>query len=362
MQFKENIPLSQIENELNQLWKSRSQANTKASLFNLIIYTHEPRRTAYFQDIARLVMSQFPCRIIFIQGDQNAQNAYLHAKISIGDENLTTPACDLIFFEAAGSFLANIPNLILPYFLPDLPIYLLWGQDPTTENTILPSLQKFAKRLIFDSESCEDLQCFSQTMLKRLESSPIDIIDMNWARIKGWQEVLAHAFDSHERIQQLSSSQTITITYNNRPSDLFLHPDTQTIYLQAWLATQLNWQFKGLKKHEHTLVLSYQSPSLANSLLTLNLVGQRRDNLQAEEIFNFEATDPGNFLYTLNRTGESQVIVHCHTIDRCEIPLTLSLPNLCSGRSFIQEIFYQKPSQQYWQMLNLVSQIAWGVS
>ncbi|MBA3723176.1 MAG: glucose-6-phosphate dehydrogenase assembly protein OpcA [Parachlamydiaceae bacterium] len=328
-------------------------SNLKASLFNLVIFTHEPRRTAYFQDIAQMIAKQFPCRIIFIQADNSVKEPYLRVKLQNNKDKFGMN-CDFISIEVGGSYLDRVRFLILPYFITDLPIYLLWGQDPTIETAILPYLQNDSTRLVFDPECSENLQKFSQRLLKQHETSPVEITDMDWARLRGWREVLNKVFDCQERIDQLNSSKIIKIIYNNRPSDPFFHPQTQAFYFQAWLAAQLKWEFVEMKKENDNTTLYY---TLGKHQIKIILQGESRQHLPTEEILEFEASNQSNFLYCLTHKGENQVLVHCNTIDRCELPFTLFLPNISSGRTFMQEIFYKKTSEQYFHMLKMISTI-----
>lgn len=360
MEQKQNVQLANVEAELKQLkdLQSTNSAITKACLFNLIIYSHEPRRTAYFQNIVRLIISHFPCRVIFIQTELHSQTSYLRVNVSI-EVNPQNPGltCDQICLEASENELHRVPFIVLPLIVTDLPIYLLWGQDPSAENIVLPRLQSLANRLIFDSEGSQNLQHFAKDLLQRKKSSKIEIVDINWARIEGWREVLNQTFDSSERLQQLSSAKSMKITYNNRPSDLFLQTQTQAIYLQAWLATQMKWSFKHLDKDGLDILLAYQT---ATGLIEIRLQGQPRGNIPSEEILEIEVTDQSNFLYSITRKDQEQVIVYCNTMDRCELPFTLLLPNLWSGKIFIPEVFYQPTSEQYFNMLNIIAHISWS--
>ena len=192
-------------------------------------------------------------------------------------------------------------------------------------------------------------------MLARVKEADIEVIDMNWIRICNWREVLAQTFDTQERIGQLSSAKQITITYNNRPSDLSLHPVSQALYLQAWLATQLNWNYdKSEKESRDVTNLYYHTPE---NQIKIILRGETRQDIQTQEILRFEAEDPSAYFYSICRKDNNQVIVHCNTIDRCELPFNLTLTDLWSGKNFVQEIFYKKTGSQYIKMLQKISQI-----
>lgn len=346
---------SELEGDLKKLKTLLGQSN-KPCLFNLIIFGEDARQTSYFHDIIRMISGHFPFRTLFIQNDPSLKAPFLRIKLTCESENPSLP-CDQITFTATGEGLARIPFIILPHLVPDLPVYLLWGEDPTLNNPILPQLQNYATRLIFDSEGTENLQQFCQSMLKQKESFHLELNDLNWARIGGWREILSETFDNPEKIQHLSSAKSIKITFNNRASDLFLHPETQSIYLQAWLASRLKWEYVKKEKEGKNIRLHYNAKGNPIEIL---LQGESFGQLPAEEIMEIEVTDPSRFLYSLKRKGKNQVLAYCHTMDRCELPLTLMLSNIWTGKSFIREVFYQKISEQYFQMLHLISKIKWN--
>lgn len=353
-----NQTVSDNQAEITRLLKAQQNGERpKACLFNLIVYSHEARRTAYLKEVVRMIVSQFPCRIIFIQCNPDSKVNDLKVKIST--EKATEKSsivCDQIMIEASGLEINKVYFLLLPLFVPDLPAYLLWGQDPTSENTILPHLQRFATRLIIDSESTNDLQLFCRDIQNRMASSPLQIIDMNWARIGGWREVLAHIFDSQERFRQLTEVKTIEIFYNDRPSEVLLHPDIQSIYLQAWLASQLRWEYQKAEKENKSQVIYYRS---GDSTRKIKLSPKTDQKYQPEEIveLNFQGAD---YTCSLKRISTDQIQVHASNQSQCVLPFILIMPTLKSGRSFMQEIFYQKVSEHYAPVLNLMSLVKWS--
>jgi len=326
----------------------------KACLFNLIVYTHEPRRTEYFKKVVDLFKDQFPCRIFFIVADPDRSESNLDVEVlSTPLKSNTAFSCDHMIIKAAGQAISEVPFLILPFFVPDLPIYLLWGQDPTTENAILPHLLLYATRLIFDSECSKNLVRFSHEMLKTLASTSIPMIDMNWARISGWREVLAQTFDIHERVEQLSTASSIVIVYNDYPNPLFFHPETQAIYFQSWLACRLGWKFLKLSKEEG-FNLFYETQE---GQVHIRLLPEPHQEFSSEGLLRLEITGKNDYHCILRRSSDQQVIVQASNQYQCELPLSLVLPSIDSGRMFMQEMFYQKMSEHYSQMLALISQI-----
>jgi len=349
---------SGIQAELHRLSKAKTIfQGPGACLFNLIVYTHELRRTAYFNDMVKKVRAQFPCRVIFIQGNSFAKQNHFRVEVKKErDQEQSGFICDQISIEAAGQDLNRVYFLLLPLFVPDLPIYLLWGQDPTTEDTILPHLEQFATRLILDAETTDDLQQFTRDMLNRISSCSIQTVDMNWARIAGWREVLAQIFDSPERVEQLATATHIKIVYNDRRSELLFHHSVQAIYLQGWLASRLGWTFQRAEKENDSQLLYYSTPQ---THCRIQLISGIDEHIACEEILAIEVTGDKGYQCDLQRKSVDQVKVQASNQIQCELPCVLLMPTLRSTRSFMQEIFYQKMSDHYEPMLKFISVVKW---
>ncbi len=88
--------------------------------------------------------------------------------------------CDFIQIEASKQTQSKIPFIILPHLLPDLPLYILWAEDPVQDNPISHEMEKWATRIIFDSEVTDNLPAFARTLLDHspaIVKSPISIGD-----------------------------------------------------------------------------------------------------------------------------------------------------------------------------------------
>lgn len=356
MNTKENIDTARIQTELCRLFKSHSEeTKIKASLFNLVVYTNETSRTAScFKEIINQISEQFPYRLIFIQADSSGSSDKLQVRVLPAASNSTGGvAGDQIWIEVSGSELSRVPFLILPHLIPDLPIYLLWGQDPTKEEIILPKLLPLATRIIFDSENANNLQQFSSTILQMINTSTLEIVDMNWIRISGWRQILGRAFDSETRIHLLHTTTYIKLIYNDLPNSAFSQPETQALYLQAWIASCLDWKLDEIEHQEKKTILYYQAP---HGPAQIHLVPHSRQDLPAEEIVEIEMSSPNNYNCLFCRINTQQVSVKASSQYQCLLPFNLFFPTLQSGKSLMQEIFYQRISNHYRGMLRLISQ------
>lgn len=272
----------------------------KACLFNLIIYTQDFHRIPYFQEIIQSIIDKFPCKIIFIKGNSDPFQDYLHtemtrATIRIGDQEII---CDQFIIDVSHKNLTKVPFFILPQLIPDLPIYLLWGQDPTQEHEILPHLHRFADRVIFDSEATESLQDFSKKMIEQVKKMKGEIVDMNWVRLGGWRNVLLQTFDTKDRINWLANSRQIKIVYNVIDNPSIQHQETQSIYLQAWLATQLKWKFSSLEAHEKNTRIIYKNK---RGEITIDLIIQTEPSLSPGDLLSIEVVCENNHSFNMVR-------------------------------------------------------------
>src|ERR1700761_3516559 len=222
-----DVKIPDIEKELDRPHGSpASKKQIKACLFTLIIYAHEPRRIDIFQELVDTILDKFPCRIIFIQSHQQSDHSFLHVNV----ENVTSGqqsalvACDRITIKASNDQLSRIPFLVIPHIVPDLPVYLLWSQLPHPEDTVFAALRPYASRLIFDSECSDNLNHFCHEMQQNLDALKVDVVDINWALVSNWRDMLVQMFDTPQKLKELQNCKSLTVSYNDTQSETLLHP------------------------------------------------------------------------------------------------------------------------------------------
>lgn len=355
-----DLKIPNIEKELNVPPENKKQI--KACLFTLVIYASTERQVNYFQDLIRSILDKFPCRIIFIHVDAQATLSCLHVKVSTVQTGQgssqgggTVIACDQILIEVSKDQLFRIPFLVVPHLVPDLPVYLLWGQNPFEEHNIFPHLQSYASRVIFDSECSDDLDLFCKEMQNNLEVLKMDIMDINWALLSNWRDLLTQLFDTSERITQLQNCKSIVITYNHSKTETFQHPEIRAIYMQGWLASCMKWQFHQIEKFTNNVFISYSSNSKP---VVIVLAPQTHPELPPGAIVSIEiTTTTENSFMIIRNSNLPQVLVHVSSLDTCELPFTLPLPNIHRGLSFMKEVFYSSLGDHYLDMLKTISKL-----
>lgn len=331
------------------------EKETRGHLFNLIVYTHEQRRAEYFFHVVKTFISKYPCRVITIQGDKEADHDYLETTDINGSEISET--CDHLVVKASSSYLPFVPFTILPHLVPDLPVYLVWGQDPTSDNEILHHLQKFATRLIYDSKCTFNLKTFSKKMLSKIEELDIEFMDVGWAQIAGWRDVISQVFDTEEKISFLNQCQKILIKYNKLDEGIEKRCSSEAIYLQGWLAAQLHWRYRSNGNRNDDIIIQYANPQ---GDIEFTLHPQKRQSLRNGRIFEIEFCSKDNMFFTLSLAEKlSKVMVYLSTPEKCELPFSLPISDISMGLTAMKEIFYYRTGAHYGKMLHVLEEIDW---
>lgn len=347
---------SDIQTELGRIWDSfQGTSKMRASLFNLIFFTEQTPRTDYIRTIAHKVIEKFPSRVIFITSDTNAKEDFIQTGVSVlpvGNAE-SDIACDLIDIHVSKQNEKKVPFLILPHILTDLPIYVVWAKDPSIQDTLLQQLEKMASRLIFDSECSEKLHDFATTLLNIYQDSKTDIADLNWARMESWRDLLSSTFYTEERLDQLKKTKNIQIFYNGLGSESYCHTLLQSIYLQGWLACQLDWKLIKADAQKAQFSFLYQKPG---GQVEVTLYPEQHQGIHPGAIVSVDLTteDEDHFSFGRDLQFPHQVSMRFSTLDRCAIPLKYFFAKAESGQSLVKEISNKGTSAHYLKLLKLL--------
>jgi hypothetical protein len=314
MTSQQLVDPARIEPELLRIWDSLSKEKMRACLFNLIVFNRLSSRTDYIREIVQKVSEKYPCRVLFITSDEG--HSYLKTAVSV------VGSCDYIDIGVSGSEMAAVPFLLLPHIIPDLPVSLLWTEDPCASHTLFQPLIKLATRVIFDSESADSLPKFSEEVLSL--SKKIDTADLNWARIEGWRELIASLFHSEE-----DKIEKIEVVYNCIETEFFCHLKVQTLYLLAWLKSRLHTSFKVSIKTDKWKELG------PGTLISVDISTEKKRTYHCVR----DAKQPHS------------VTIHTASPLQCELPYQFLIGKIASGQSLIKEIINKGTSTHYLEML-----------
>jgi len=344
MTIQQIVDPGKIEPELMRLWEGLAKEKMRACLFNLIVFNKLSPRTDYIRGIVQKVSEKYPCRVLFISSDPESEHPYLKTAVSVvGNGSI---ACDYIDIGVSGPKIEQVPSLILPHLIPDLPISLLWTEDPSVPHPLFAPLTQLATRIIFDSESADSLLAFSKKIVQMREETGIDTADLNWARIEGWRDLIASLFHSGERLEQI---QDVRITYNSRKTESFCHLKVQSMYLLSWLSSCLNWKYK---KASSKLEFTFEKQKA-------KIDSSEWEKLGAGTVISVDLTASDGHIYQCARQRNEyhHVSIQISSPNQCELPYQFILGQTATGQSLIKEIINKGTSAHYLEMLKTLSEL-----
>ena len=363
MLIEKIIKPSDIECTLKEIWENFGKTKkVRASLFTLIVFNEISNRSDYLRNIILQLIEKYPCRIIFISYDKTKNDQQKHLKTAVSiispKNNLTSTACDNIDVVVSKQSLRIIPFIVLPHILPDLPVYLLWPEDITTNKykEIFNQLQKLSTRVIFDSEGNRDLPTFAKEVLQ-FSNGTCEVADLNWARIENWRDLISTIFYSPSKLQKLREAKTIEIEYNADATKYFCHEKIKPLYLQAWIASAMGWRYDKIVKNNNTMVIHYNSDDNNQSSKEIKLIPQSLPHLITGSISSVKILSKDSSVFNLQRSSKTpyQVKINISSKNECEIPYNYIFGHTISGYSLIKEIFHRKTSSHYIAATKLLS-------
>jgi glucose-6-phosphate dehydrogenase assembly protein OpcA len=129
--------------------------------------------------------------------------------------------------ERNGESIANLA-------VSDLPRFLWWKDTPAPNQQLFKQLAHQAHSVIFDSADFTTSEAdLGQLCTILAEGMPV--IDLNWRRIAGWQELTAEAFDPPARRKDITEIDRVDVNYE-------LGNPAQALMFLGWLSSRLQWQ------------------------------------------------------------------------------------------------------------------------
>lgn len=94
--------------------------------------------------------------------------------------------------------------------LPDLPLFVLWLDEPRFDGPIARGLLPEASRVVVDSTRFEGT---IEALARLIGDDPPSVSDLSWTKITGWREVVARLFDPPDHHALLPRIERIRIEH-----------------------------------------------------------------------------------------------------------------------------------------------------
>lgn len=230
------VPVSAIDRELRKLWE-QDEAQTNASLMNLVVYSEQPGALLANSAIIRDLTREHACRAILVEIDPYEPTiglrAWITAHCHLADGRKSV-CCEQIAFYLTGRVTGRFRNTVFSHLNSDLPLVFWWQGE--LSNILSERLISVVDRFIIDSSAWEN-PAASFAMIEEAAQSNPDLVIQDHAWTRSWQfrVGIASLFDDPVAQGTLPQIDRVEITY---------HPAHRNSALQvlAWLAVQAGWK------------------------------------------------------------------------------------------------------------------------
>jgi hypothetical protein len=221
--------------ELADLWVSLAKEGKgdagvlRACTMTLVVAAEAGDDWSSLGETIAALMPEHPARAISIRlsgpGERAlSERVYSQCWMPFGQRRQI--CCEQVELTASDSALSDLPPVVRPLAVPDLPL-MLWCRSPRL--LAMPefkAIAAMAQKVILDSEgvSLKNLgKCLPHGTL---------LGDLAWTRLTRWRETLSQVFENKENLAKIPGLKQLTVT----------HVKSQTntaTYLAAWITSVL---------------------------------------------------------------------------------------------------------------------------
>jgi glucose-6-phosphate dehydrogenase assembly protein OpcA len=236
------IAPDRILHELAGLWVSLGKQGgdsgagvLRACSMTLIVLTEEADDVMTLGETIAALMPEHPARVVVVRmsgaGERPlAARVFAQCWMPFGQRRQI--CCEQVEITAADASLAELPAVVLPLCVPDLPSILWCRSARLAALPDFPPLAAIARKLIVDSAPLPDPGEALSRLAATVSSGSL-LADLSWTRLTRPRETIARVFDNREYQGRISELSRIDIHCGGTT------PPSSAWYMAAWLAGAL---------------------------------------------------------------------------------------------------------------------------
>lgn len=240
------IDVRAVERELSELWMQAQagdpDAITRVCVLNLVVGVPNSDVADHVTNVIAQLTARYPNRAIVVQVEPEAQevalDAWVQAHCQVPGPDRQQVCCEQITVSAKGEVAAQVPGIVLPLLVPDVPVVLWWPHGEPFNAPVFERLCTFADRVVVDSATFARPEQSVEAMAALLAHDHA-ISDLVWGRLTAWRELTAQFFDMPARLLLLQQISRVTVEYTAKPGAPLNR--SSALLLLGWLAARLEW-------------------------------------------------------------------------------------------------------------------------
>ena len=235
------VQLDRVEQALSRMWDERAAKGAAAHvcLANVVALCVDADRVTGVTETLNTLMPSLPGRAIVVAMEDSGE-AGITADVDLV-LNAKKEACgELLSVTVRGAARDWLANAIEVLLAPGGRAYVWWVGDIPDDATMFDQLTAIADVVMVNSEEMDlrDLRTLSR--LVAAEAGRYSLADLNWVRLRSWQELLARFFDDPAVLPQLKTARTLTVSSAPHRIDAHDEPtSTQAALYAGWFAASI---------------------------------------------------------------------------------------------------------------------------
>jgi glucose-6-phosphate dehydrogenase assembly protein OpcA len=227
-----------ILKELAALWveegKHGSSGVLRACSMTLVVMAEEGEDASALGETIASLMPEHPARAILVRlraGSERALSERVYQQCWKPFGQRQQICCEQIELTASDAALGDLPSVLLPLIVADLPV-ILWCRSPR-----LAMMPEFAEIAATSTKVVLDSAAFGRAVegfrhLTATQHRGLHLGDLAWTRLTRWREVLARVFENRAYLARLSEISAVNVTWGEGF-------ESAACYLGAWAQNAL---------------------------------------------------------------------------------------------------------------------------
>lgn len=237
-----------ILKELSKLWvdlgheEQQGSADTvsgsgmlRACAMTLITIADDCAETENVGETVAMLMKEHPSRSVLIKlraTDEKLLDSRVFAQCWMPFGQRRQICCEQIEITTSMASLDDVPGVVLPLAVPDLPV-ILWNTCPRIfSSAAFPKIAAMSDKLIVDTGAYADPAEALSLLADEVGGERL-IADLAWVRVTRWRETISQVFENRECMEALANFTEAHVEFGG------LKPGTGALYLAGWLQSGL---------------------------------------------------------------------------------------------------------------------------
>lgn len=304
-----SVPIDQAESAISRAWLALGDP-ARTQTLNLVCVCNTDDEEKYAVTSARDVLPAHPGRVLIVRLINESVESAVTVRTALL-EDASRPGSyvgESLTFNIQGTTRNHLASVVERVLVPGVPVVLWWlGDLPDNGNLFIPLADR-ADVVAVDSSQIDlsDLRTLFQYVNHRALSNQ-SISDIEWLRLRPWQESLARFFDDPAALEGLLRCNTLEVAMHTPARGDFC--SAKAALFAGWFAAQMKLKAESSIQWvstdgAHSLALSTSS----GDPFTLKMMVEPRQGLYDGAIIRITLRSAIGDHFELEREGTTRVV------------------------------------------------------